>query len=421
MTLEKLAGEDDHALYAPSATYRNLSCKGSLALIQSLKNSGRIPTKSESSIFAKEGTLAHDWAKKALTCIHKQIHFDFMTIPDDEMRVHVTNYCAFIGELNTKFRHTCEGVQFYIEQKVKCDDDFWGTADYVLTGFHKRTKEPMAVIADLKYGKGVEVDVEENEQLLSYAVCLSHTLKRAFSVVHCFIYQPRTPGKEFNRWTIDSKILDGAESVILSNKEECLAILESGDYEPHLNAGEWCRFCPAKMNCKAYQEDLNSTKLQILADLPEVLPEEPKIHELSIEQKVEIFKRRKSLKKFIDDICADLLVTANNGTEVPGYKIVTGTRRRGWKKEMPDSDGTICSKEDAINVIGSYLQDLGVEEPFKKSLKGIGEIEKEIGKGKIDDLTELSRPSYQLVPISDKREAIQSIALEDLEEVEFTE
>lgn len=396
----------EHAIYSPSSCYRNLSCKGSIALISRLRKSGKLEEKE--SVYALEGTIAHDWANKALTAIHSQIHFDFDIIPDEEMRMHVQNYCAFIGELNTKFRIACEGVKYYIEEKVIYDDTFWGTADYVLTGFHKKSKAPFAVIADLKYGRGVEVEAEDNEQILCYALCLQKKLNRRFEMVHSFIYQPRTPGKEYTRWSIDADILNKSEDAIIANKQECLEILNNQD-EPlpeQLCAGSWCRFCAAKTNgyCPEFRKDLNSTALKVLDEVPEI----PTIESITIEQKVEIFKRRKMIKKFIDDICSDLLVTATKGEKVPGHKIVSGTRRRKWVQ------GDLAS-------IGTQLKELGVLYPFKESLIGIGEVEKQVGKGKIDDLTELSKPTYQLVPDDDKRMEVQSIAIEDLGEVEFDE
>lgn len=263
----------------------------------------------------------------------------------------------------------------------------------------------MAVICDFKYGRGVEVEVEDNEQILSYAICLQKTMKRKFSMVHCFIYQPRTPGKEFNRWSIDENILAGAEQSIIANKEECLSLIGK-DYSKSLCAGDWCRFCPAKHdgNCPEFNRDINSTQLKILDNVPEVVPTLPA---LTLEQKVEIFKRRKVFKKFIDEVCTDLLLTANSGVKVPGHKIVEGQRKRGWRKDTP------------MELIHADLMGLGVEQPMKLSLKGIGEIEKEIGKGKIGDLTELSKPTYQLVPDTDKRVEVKNIGLDEIEEIEL--
>lgn len=391
-----------HALYAPSATYRNLSCLGSLALIKKLGAKGK------PSVYAEEGTLAHDWINKALTAAHGLKKFDYEKIPDEEMRTHVQNYVSFIGDLNKQFRKVHKGVEHYIEQVVKYDNDFWGTVDYALTGFHKLTNEPVCLICDFKYGRGVEVEAEENEQLISYAICLQNSLDVVCSATHFFVYQPRTPGKEFTRWSVKKEQLVPACSQIIQNKKKVLSILknfeDTGVINPqNLKAGDHCRFCPAKTNCPCYIEDLNSTQLKILDNVPEIPV--PDVAILTLEQKVAIFTRRKMFTDLIKSIGSDLLELASK-EGVPGLKIVEGMRRRKWK----DEEG-----------IGNKLASIGVNDPYKRVLIGIGEVEKQIGKGKIDDLTELSKPSYQLVPESDKRQEVKQIGLEDLGEIEFTE
>jgi hypothetical protein len=384
-----------HAIYSPSACYRNLSCKGSIALIKHYGIKGK-PSK-----FAEEGTLAHDWIKKALETIHDMKHFDFTQIPDEEMREHVQNYCAVIGQLNTSFRKVMKGVAHFVEQKVKFDDAFWGTADYVLTGYNKTNGQPEAVICDFKYGRGVEVDAEDNEQLLCYALCLQKQLQKDFAKVHCFIYQPRTPGNPLARWSVDVTTLNGAYISVVKNKRDCLDLVGKPieEIEANLCAGDHCRFCPAKLECIAFKERLNSTQLKILDDIPSV----PQIGALTLEQKVAIFNLRKPMKNFIDEICDSLLQDAIKGTEIPGMKIVEGVRRRKWV--------------DNVDTVGAKLTELGVSNPFKKSLIGIGEVEKQVGKGKLDDLTELPPAKYQLVPVEDKRAAIESIGIEELTEI----
>lgn len=393
----------EHAIYSPSSAYRNMHCKGAIALCKVHGVVGKTSAHSE------QGDVAHDFNKQALTTIHSMREYDFNLIPDKEMREHVINYCSFIGEINKQFRKSHSGVVHYIEQKVKYDDDFWGTADYVLTGFNKKTHLSEAIICDFKYGKGVVVDAEENEQLLSYAICLQHTLGTLFDKVHCFIFQPRTPGKEFTRWSVTQEVLSAATKELVKNKEECLAIMNTAlavQAEPtDLVVGEWCRFCPGKQHrvCKAFMADANSTRLKILSTVPEI----PKVESLTLEQKVEIFKRRKVLKSIIDDVCEDLIQIATKGTPIPDHKIVEGQRRRSWIKDV---------KKVAVE-----LKKLGVDKPVKESIIGIGEVEKQIGEGKISELVTLSPLKYQLVPVDDKRAPIQVVGIDDLPEITFTE
>lgn len=402
--------DNAHALYSPSSTYRNLCCVGALAVTVKAKELGLV----KSSSYADWGTICHDYAKDALTAAHAMQHYNYDLIIDEEKRELVRNYAAFIGEINRNFRKTHDGVQHYIEYRVKWDDTYWGTADYILTGFHKKTKEFEVIFVDLKTGMGVEVTAEDNEQLLSYIICLSKTLGRKFDKMHCFIYQPRTPGKEFTRWTIDQPTLDKFALQILSNKEDCinhLAAVKAGKKKvgDDCAAGEWCRFCPGKEFhegkplCQSYAAHVNESSLKILDKVPEV----PAIDTLSMEQKLEIFKRRKVIKEVLDKACKDILQYALK-EKIEGYKVVEGTRKRGWKK-------------DSIDAIAEVLKGMGVENPTKTSLIGIGEVEKVVGKGKLDDFTVLSAPSYQLVPEDDKRSEIKQIGLDDIGEIEFSE
>ncbi len=400
--------QDAHALYSPSAIYRNMNCIGSLAVNKEAKKLGLI----KESAYAKWGTDCHEYAAEALTVIHSQNKYDFNKIIDPEKRELVQNYCGFIGNINAAFRKTHEGVKHYIEHRVIWDNTFWGTADYILTGFNKRTAQFDCIFADLKTGVGVEVSAEDNEQLAGYAICLAKTLGKKFDRVHAFIYQPRTPGKEFTKWEIDRATLDAYAEKILLNKAECiehLADTSLGDAAvgDKCNPGEWCKFCPGKEFhngmplCNSFAKDANSTALKILDKVPEV----PVIEKLSVEQKIEVFKRRKIIKQLLDDICSDLLQTALK-QPIEGYKVVEGQRRRSWIKGDIETQATI-------------LEELGVENPVKKSLVGIGEVEKQIGKGKIDDLTQLSKPSYQLVPEDDKRLGITQVGLESITEIDL--
>lgn len=394
-----------HALYSPSATYRNLSCVGSLKVVEEAKKLGLV----KESVYAKWGTDCHEYAKEALETIHSQNHYNFDKILDPEKREVVFKYCGFIGEINTQFRKNHKGVRHYIEHRVKYDDTLWGTADYILTGHHKDSNKFEVVFCDLKAGKGVEVSAEDNEQLLAYIICLQKQLGTKIEEAHCFIFQPRTPGKEFTRWSINHETIYRSALGILKNKEHCIEHLESGKLGERCDPGEWCRFCPGKefhngkTLCTAFSDDVNSTKLKILESVPEV----PTLQGLTLEDKVQIFKRRKIFASLIDDICKDVLQHALK-EKIPGFKIVPSQQRRSWIK------GDV--EKQSIQLIK-----MGVVEPLKKSLIGIGEVEKQIGKGKIDDMTQLSKPGYQLVPDDDKRSEIKQIGLEGISEIEFTE
>lgn len=59
-----------------------------------------------------------------------------------------------------------------------------------------------------------------------------------------------------------------------------------------------------------------------------------------------------------------------------------------------------------MQVVAEELKKLGVDDPYAKKLKGITDIEKSIGKGKLDNLTEKPEGKPTLVSAEDKRPAI---------------
>jgi len=393
---------DAHAIYSPSSAYRNFQCKGAIAWIKHTNS------KSKVSVYAEEGTLFHEHIKNATEALLEKSEFELSDISDKEMREHVIKYIEEINKVVNSFAKTHHGIKFHIEKRITYNRDFWGTGDLIITGWHKENKKILdAIIIDAKYGKGVEVEAEDNEQLMAYVVCAQKELGVLFDRVFAFIYQPRTPGEAFSRWVVDRKTILAAERGYVVNQEECLRLIDKSEETilKELVPGDHCRFCPAKQEnkCPKYLENLNASQLKVLDNVPEV----PVIKELTIEQKVEIFKRRKMIKNFMDEIASELLILANSGTKVPGHKIVEGKRSRKWRS---DKD---------MHEIGRKLIHKGATDPFIEKLKGITEIEKEIGKGKIEDLVELSKPGYQLVPDEDKRNGIQSIALQDLEDIEL--
>lgn len=395
-----------HAVYAPSAAYRNLNCLGAIALVrkEELRLAKEGKTK-EPSEYSKEGTVAHDWIEKCLMVDEFELDEQVKALDlclDQEMKMHIRNYLGFLAQLRKNFSATFSAIEVHSEYKVKYDDELWGTADYVIIGHHKDGKRVEAVLVDFKYGRGVEVDAEENEQLTCYALCLEQQHGVKFDKVHAFIYQPRTPGKEFTRWTMDRAYLNTQNKLIAANKKQCLQIVQTDTGHLHTNAGEWCRFCIAKNSCPSFLDNINSTALKVLDTAPPVV----EVATLTMEQKLAIFARRKVITQLIKEVSSELHDMALQGHEVPGHKLVYGRKSRKWA-------GDVLS-------VGTALKQLGCKDPYKLSLVGIGEVEKEIGKGKIDSLTCYTEPSVQLVPVTDKREAITS-GLENLQEIAFSE
>ena len=89
-----------------------------------------------------------------------------------------------------------------------------------------------------------------------------------------------------------------------------------------------------------------------------------------LETLIKIQEKKKLIEHYLSSIERYLMVKLERGEEVPGYKLVKSRARRTWKKD--------------VEGVGKELIELGVEDPYKKSIIGIGEVERVVGKGKID-------------------------------------
>lgn len=105
-------------------------------------------------------------------------------------------------------------------------------------------------IIDLKYGKGVEVNAENNTQMMLYALGAGAAYDYAFDigVVRMTIYQPRIGN--LSSWEIP------ADELTRWSREELtpLAMLAAKGKGAR-QSGEWCRFCRAKGDCPRLAAD----------------------------------------------------------------------------------------------------------------------------------------------------------------------
>ena len=64
-------------------------------------------------------------------------------------------------------------------------------------------------------------------------------------------------------------------------------------------------------------------------------------------------------------------------------------------------------------VVAASLSKLGMPDPWARKLKTITEVEKQIGKNKIDHVTAKTKPSLKVVEFGDKRAAVTFKGAED--------
>lgn len=218
-----------HSPIGASSYKRWKNCPGSVRLAKTIENF--------SSDFADEGTEAHDLACAILTARAKGKPEPDLFGIDDDMIEHVLLYVDHMIELQEPGCIQLYEHRFHLK---KVHPLCFGTADGV-TYFPSKK---LLVISDLKYGAGVYVDVERNDQLLYYATGAVLSLGLPVRHVRIEIIQPRiTYAEAIRPWTCDIfDIWDFADE--LRNNAEA-----TEDPNAPLCAGEWCQFCPVSAGC----------------------------------------------------------------------------------------------------------------------------------------------------------------------------
>ena len=171
-----------------------------------------------------------------------------------------------------------------MEQKVDLSfhvKDCFGTADMVIV-----TDKKVHII-DLKLGKGVQVDAENNTQLMIYGLGMLDIAEMLFDIetVELTIVQPRI--SHFSTWEISAEELHQWAEQEFEPKAR-MALDGEGEYK----AGEWCRFCKARFQCRARAEEyLHLAQMEF---------SQPAL--LSDEEIAEVLSKADALKKWAEEI-----------------------------------------------------------------------------------------------------------------------
>lgn len=372
-----------HATLSASGAHRWLACTPSARLEETLPET--------LSSYASEGTLAHSLGDLLLRkqfqamkpSVYKKeldkIQADPQYTP--AMMEHCAGYRDYVVESANAFK-TSPVVA--IEQRVDYSEyvpEGYGTCDNVIIG------DSTMRVTDLKYGAGVPVSAEDNPQLRLYGLGALLMFKEIYDIdtVVLTIFQPRLD-------SISTVEMTAAELLAWAKEIRPQALL-AYDGEGEFVAGEHCRFCRAKAICRARAE----------ANLEAARYEFAKPDTLTDEEIGDILKRSEELAAWAKDIAEYALVQArDHDKQFAGWKLVEGRSVRVYK----DQDAV----EDTL-VAAGFARPLIT----KTQLLGITEMEKVVGGPKkfttlLGDLIDKPAGKPTLVPESDKRPAINSIA-----------
>lgn len=369
-----------HALLSASSAYRWLACPPSALLSAKYEDT--------SSSYAQEGTAAHALAEyKVLKALGRKAddpteNLDYF---NEEMDEATDAYAGYVLEQVAEAKKATTDPIVLVEQRVDFSTyvpDGFGTADALIIADNKLS------ITDLKYGRGVLVEADHNPQLMCYALGAYEMFSALYDIetVSMTIFQPRRDNVSVFEMKA-SDLLDWAENTLKPKAE--LAAEGKGDF----TAGEHCRFCKAKADCRARAEANLA-----LARYDFALP--PTLTDADIEA---ILPLLDELTSWAEDIKAYALTRAVAGKEWHGYKLVAGRSNRKYVNE---------------DAVAKKVSDAGFN-PYEEKLLGITAMTKLLGKNRFEELLSslIEKPQGKptLVPESDKRPAMNS-AKEDFKE-----
>ena len=334
---------DEHARLSPSASHRWLACPGSVPWEATLPDEG--------SEAAAEGTAAHLLAEARLKNDADLLR-EAQSSPYycEAMESAIDTYVDYIHELTTK------DAQRYIEQRLAIfPPDCWGTSDCVICA------EDTLHVVDLKYGKGVRVDAEENPQCLLYAwgALNEFGFLYDFKRVEMHIVQPRLDN--ITRWAISTSELGQRIARMLPSVNAARDAANAG--EGRLCAGEHCRFCKAAGRCAARARYAVVLLLNAIED-------ERECTNTSIGKILTALPAVETWAKGIKDGAFD---AALHGDRIPGFKLVAGRSTR----KISDCD------EAARRLIAEGFAPDQIME-----LRGLTDLERAVGKKELAHILE---------------------------------
>lgn len=372
--------EREHALLSASGAHKWLHCPPSARLEDTFPD--------QTSVYAEEGRLAHAIAELKLRKLFvepmgpRKFNAELKKLQahelyQEEMMRHIDVYVEYVQRVVHSYTQPPHVV---VEKRLNYSDyapEGFGTGDCIIIGGRSLH------IIDFKYGKGVPVSAEGNPQMSLYALgaLKEYAMVYDIDVVTMAIIQPRLDNTSEHLTTADD----------LSAWGESIKPIARQAYngEGEFCAGEWCRFCRAKAQCRA-QADTHLALEVFGGKLPPLLTNE---------EVGDILVRARNLQTWVSSLEDYALSELLKGEEIPGWKAVEG--------KSPGRRFINTDEAFAVLVAAGYDEALLYERKpitltsVEKLLKGRAKFE-ELLKGYYE--TPPGKPA--LAPESDKRKAI---------------
>jgi hypothetical protein len=377
-----------HAVWSASSTAANWTCAGRMAMVS-------ISPDDKKSIYAAEGTAAHEVAEKALRGDLDCSKFLGEVYNIDGFDVEVTEELARSAQTYVHYvasqTDVAAGSVLLIEERHSLAQlnppfDAGGTCDATIIKPHLGEIE----VVDLKNGRGI-VEVNGNKQTRTYALLAllnaPKDLVNQIDRVKVTIVQPRAPHKDGRIRSETFHIAELIEwtSELMKAMDRSALALEAFNM---INGSrtmfdEWaskvltpgnCTFCPALGICPAVRKQSLSVAPEIaktwfedttLETVPMISNTVPA---LSPEELSHILDGIDMLEDWAKAVRATAHSLAESGVTIPGYKLVDKISNRKW---AADDEKIVADLKSVIKLTEDQI--------FSRKLLSPAQIEKIIG------------------------------------------
>ena len=376
-----------HARLSASGAYRWLNCTAAPGFEAQFPQG--------TSEYAEEGALAHEFCEVAGRYKFGQLDYSDLKERYEELEAHprfdremYSTAAFYVDILRDAFIEYEATPAVFFEVRVGLGDwvpEGFGTCDCCMIGGDTLR------IFDYKHGKGVVVSAEGNPQMRLYAlgalakfrVIYGDAIKR----VKTAIIQPRITEDISTEELTTEELLAWGESI------KPLAQAAFTGNGATFCAGDWCRFCAGRAQCRA-----RAAGYTALEEFAAMQPDK-----LSDAEIGDLLTRGKGIAKWYEELAAYARDKILSGGTMPGWKVVEGRSTR----QFTDQDAAFRA-----------LQQAGYDQAilYERRPLTLAQVEKAVGKQAFAEVCGefIAKPpgSPTLVEESDKRQPYSSAAAE---------
>jgi len=360
-----------------STAKRVIACPGSVALVQ------KMPPK-PSSEHADRGTLLHDVISEFLDQTDKPITdwlgktYEGQVLTQELLDEKLVVALELLDEVDPK-----KEMVYEVETRVGFGDllpGVFGSTDLI-----GRIGD-RAVVLDWKFGDGVVVTAEENEQLMFYAAAAMRTPETAWAFegaqdIEMVIIQPPM----IRRWVTTK------DRIAQFERELVKAVKAAQQPDAKIQHGDHCRWCAAKPICPKTTGAVDRALMTTLK-------------EIDVDTLGRYLKNADLLEDWIKDLRGLAMQLLEKNLPVPGYKLVQKQARRKWSDESKAKALLLeMGLKESVVVETSIMSPAQAEKALKKRFSELPE-----------GLVKSESSGTTMAPESDPRPAV--LQLGDLRE-----